>query len=183
MMDQLTMTQQKNREVKVKKTLFYPNLYTKHTKLTRYTESYSYGWLWTIRILVHILKGYIGKKVWTWGSKHRAGLVKTTVGRLRSTSSLPFLLTDFSNRSTAVACGAVIRALRKEDGPARILQTSYGFLRTEPYRAHEAHASQKPKRDKIDGLDYIDNTIEWMINKVAIPRTFLNINPLSVKVP
>jgi hypothetical protein len=32
---------------------------------------------------------------------------------------------------------------------------------------HEAHASQKPKPDKIDGLDYIDNTIEWMINKVA----------------
>jgi hypothetical protein len=86
---------------------------------------------------------------------------------LRFASSPSLSLTDLSNRSTAVACGAVIRALRKEDGPARILQSSYGFLRTEPYGTQEAHASQKPKPDKIDGLDYIDNTIEWMIHKVA----------------
>jgi hypothetical protein len=103
----------------------------------------------------------------TWGSECRVGLVKITVGRDSFASSLSLSLTDLSNRSTAVACGAVIRALRKEDGPARILQSSYGFLRTEPYGTQEAHASQKPKPDKIDGLDYIDNTIEWMINKVA----------------
>jgi len=82
-------------------------------------------------------------------------------------SSPSISLTDLANRSTAVACGAVIRALRKEDGPARILESSYGFLRTEPYGTQEAHASQKPKTDKIDGLDYIDDTIEWIINKVA----------------
>jgi hypothetical protein len=103
----------------------------------------------------------------TGGSEYRVGLVKITVGRDSFASSLSLSLTDLSNRSTAVACGAVIRALRKEDGPARILQSSYGFLRTEPYGTQEAHASQTPKPDKIDGLDYIDNTIEWMINKVA----------------
>ena len=25
-----------------------------------------------------------------------------------------------------------------------------------------------PKTDKIDGIDYIDNTVQWIINKVAI---------------
>lgn len=72
-----------------------------------------------------------------------------------------------SPRSTAVACGAVIRALKKEAGPARILQSSYGFLRTEPYGTHEAHASQEPKPDKVDGLDYIEDTIDWVITKVT----------------
>ena len=105
----------------------------------------------------------------TWGSEYRVGLVKITVGRDNFPSFPSLSLTDPSNRSTAVACGAVIRALRKEDGPARILQSSYGFLRTEPYGTQAAHTGQKPKPDKVDGLDYIDDTIEWMINKVATP--------------
>jgi hypothetical protein len=40
-------------------------------------------------------------------------------------------------------------------------------LRTEPFGTQAAHANQEPKPDKIDGLDYIDNTIEWVVNKVA----------------
>ena len=73
------------------------------------------------------------------------------------------------NSSTAVACGAVLRALRKEDGPARTLQSSYGFIRTEEYGTKEAHMSQEPTIDKIDGRKYIDNTIEWFISKVLRP--------------
>jgi hypothetical protein len=120
----------------------------------------------------------------TWGSEYRVGLVKTTVGRDSFASSPSLSLTGLSNRSTAVACGAVIRALRKEDGPARILQSSYGFLRTEPFGTQAAHTSQKPKPDKIDGLDYIDNTIEWVVNKVAtaFPLSLSSCNGQSVGV-
>ena len=87
----------------------------------------------------------------------------------------------------AVSQGAVLRALRKEDGPNRVLQSSYGFLRSEPYRdksefeeahkreeAHkleEAHKQQAPWRDSIDGLQYIENTIRWEIHKVGRPRS------------
>jgi hypothetical protein len=83
--------------------------------------------------------------------------------------TISHLLMSPSNRSTAVARGAVLRALRKEDGPARILESSYGFVRTELYGTQEAHSTQTPKRDKIDGFDYIDDTIEWIINKVETP--------------
>lgn len=79
-----------------------------------------------------------------------------------------------ANRSTAVACGAVIRALRKEEGPERVLQSSYGFLRTEPFGSHTEHEGQKPKPDRIDGLEYIENTIDWVINKVRSCMHFLS---------
>jgi hypothetical protein len=68
-----------------------------------------------------------------------------------------------------VAQGAILRAARKEDGPARILQSSYGFLRSERYQAYREHAGQDPVRDRGDGLLYIDHTIEWMIHGVANP--------------
>jgi len=68
-----------------------------------------------------------------------------------------------------VAVGAVLRALRKEDGPARIIQSSYGFLRTEPYEpeAIEAHKDVHPWFDPLDGMKYIKNTILWFIRKVC----------------
>ncbi|OQV02278.1 hypothetical protein CLAIMM_07504 isoform 3 [Cladophialophora immunda] len=69
--------------------------------------------------------------------------------------------------STAVAKGAILRAARKEDGPARILQSSYGFLRSERYLEFQEHAGQTPVRDRADGLLYIDHTIEWMIHSVT----------------
>ena len=75
----------------------------------------------------------------------------------------------------AVAQGAVLRALRKEEGPDRILQSSYGFLRSEPYMQEkeyeEAHRQQKPWRDPVDGLKYIENAICWEIQKVIWAQT------------
>lgn len=67
-----------------------------------------------------------------------------------------------------MARGAVLRALRKEDGPARVLQASYGFIRTEVYNTEVEHLGQVPITDKIDGKQYIDNAIEWVIKKVRI---------------
>jgi hypothetical protein len=69
-----------------------------------------------------------------------------------------------------------LRALRKEDGPNRVLQCSYGFLRSEPYMDQHvdknAHAQQAPWQDPIDGLDYIENTIRWDIHKARDALTF-----------
>ena len=75
-----------------------------------------------------------------------------------------------------MARGAVLRALRKEDGPARVLQASYGFIRTERYNTEVEHVGQVPVTDKIDGNQYIDNTIDWVIKKVSI-RPFHSVIP------
>jgi hypothetical protein len=71
-----------------------------------------------------------------------------------------------------VARGAVLRALRKEDGPDRIIQSSYGFLRTEPWEpdVFEAHKEAHPRYDKTDGERYVKNTIDWLIKKVSIAK-------------
>jgi hypothetical protein len=68
--------------------------------------------------------------------------------------------------------GAVLRALEKEDGPARITQSSYGFLRTEPHEPEvlAAHKEVRPTIDKLDGKDYVRNTIDWLVKKVSGTR-------------
>ncbi|ORY16547.1 Hsp70 family protein-like protein [Clohesyomyces aquaticus] len=70
-----------------------------------------------------------------------------------------------SSPSTAVARGAVLRALNKEHGPARKSQCSYGFLRTEPYEPenYPAHAKTRCKIEPTDGMKYVDNAIHWLI--------------------
>jgi hypothetical protein len=69
--------------------------------------------------------------------------------------------------------------LRKEDGPARIVQSSYGFLRIEPHEPEvwEAHRNIHPWYDKVDGLYYVKDTIDWLIKKVG--RAALQISRLS----
>ena len=83
-----------------------------------------------------------------------------------------------SPRGTAVAHGAVLRALRKEDGPARIVQSSYGFLRTEPHEPEEweAHKNVRAWYDKVDGQMYVKNTIDWLIKKVSHVPSVLNLS-------
>ncbi|OCL14979.1 hypothetical protein AOQ84DRAFT_307992 [Glonium stellatum] len=68
---------------------------------------------------------------------------------------------------TAVASGAILRALNKEDGPARFIRSSYGFLRTEPYEPEvtPAHVGVKPSYDHLDGNQYIRDTIDWVVKK------------------
>jgi hypothetical protein len=76
-------------------------------------------------------------------------------------------------RDTAVASGAVLRALNRELGPVRIIQSSYGYLRTEPWDpdAIEAHRISKIKQaDPNDGDLYVKNTICWVLKKVRRRR-------------
>jgi hypothetical protein len=71
-------------------------------------------------------------------------------------------------RSTAVARGAVLRALNKRFGPSRITQSSYGFLMSEPYDPSiEAHRKTVCRINKADGLKYVDGTIRWEIQAVS----------------
>ncbi|KAH7083967.1 hypothetical protein FB567DRAFT_581428 [Paraphoma chrysanthemicola] len=67
--------------------------------------------------------------------------------------------------STTVARGAVLRALNKKDGPARITQCSYGFLSSMPYEPEEfdAHKGTKCRINAADGERYVDGVIKWVI--------------------
>ncbi|KAF5857425.1 hypothetical protein ETB97_005772 [Aspergillus alliaceus] len=86
------------------------------------------------------------------------------------------LLLPPSVSCTAVASGAILRALRKEDGPARAIFSSYGVMRAEPYdRDNKAHVEQVKKRtyDAHDKNPYIKKTITWFANRgdVLEPRS------------
>jgi hypothetical protein len=73
---------------------------------------------------------------------------------------------------TAVASGAVLRALNRADGPTRVIQSSYGFLRNEPWAPDriDAHRHSNPQRaDPNDGDRYVKNTIYWVVKKVSPP--------------
>ena len=80
--------------------------------------------------------------------------------------------TDETISSTAVACGAVLRALRKEDGPSRLMQCGYGFLTDEPWDddSHEAHKGIKPYHDILNNKYYVKETLDWIFTKVRHRR-------------
>jgi len=68
---------------------------------------------------------------------------------------------------SAVARGAVLRALRKEFGPHRITRSSYGVLQSEFYdERNPKHRKFGVSRHPADGELYIMNTIHWVIDKV-----------------
>ncbi|KAH1348934.1 hypothetical protein KXX14_002897 [Aspergillus fumigatus] len=101
-------------------------------------------------------KGIIVKKVLLIGGRS-VEIVGSPVGLLRP-----------NVRDTAVASGAVLRALNQELGPIRIIQSSYGYLRTEPWDPEliKAHNSSKPKQvDPNNGDLYVKNTICWVLKK------------------
>ncbi|KAF7593676.1 hypothetical protein BBP40_011086 [Aspergillus hancockii] len=86
------------------------------------------------------------------------------------------LLLPPSISGTAVASGAILRALRKEDGPARAIFSSYGVMRAEPYdKENKAHVEQVKYRryDSHDRNPYIKKTIAWFVNRGDIlePRS------------
>ncbi|EAU31233.1 predicted protein [Aspergillus terreus NIH2624] len=69
---------------------------------------------------------------------------------------------------TAVASGAVLCALKKEDAPARTIFSSYGLKITEPFdNANPAHVEQIKSRqpDPNDRQPCIRDTILWFVNK------------------
>ena len=77
--------------------------------------------------------------------------------------------------TSAVARGAVLRALNKEDGPRRVCRSSFGFLRQEEYDAFPEHkeAGVKPKKDSVDRCPQVNDTIYWVLEAVSKVQTTL----------
>jgi hypothetical protein len=72
-------------------------------------------------------------------------------------------------REVAVSHGAILRAWNKEDGPARLTNSSYGFQIMEEYnpdKIKEHLEVKKPFFDKLDGMKYVRDIIEWHVFKV-----------------
>jgi hypothetical protein len=71
--------------------------------------------------------------------------------------------------SSAVARGAVLRALDKRNGPSRISRSSFGVLRHERYGAFEEHSEENvvPERDDVDHDNFVRDTIYWLIQEVS----------------
>lgn len=80
---------------------------------------------------------------------------------------------------SAVARGAVLRALRKENGPQRYIRSSYGVLRSIPYdHSNLKHRRFRVERSATDGELYVTHTIHWILEKVRLP-----IHQISTVVP
>jgi len=79
------------------------------------------------------------------------------------------LVEDAKTSNAAVSSGAVLRALNKENGPRRFAQSSYGFLRREPFQplVFKAHSHTRPKRDSIDGELYVE-VINYFMRKGSL---------------
>ncbi|KAJ8062988.1 hypothetical protein OCU04_008233 [Sclerotinia nivalis] len=75
------------------------------------------------------------------------------------------LVADKHKCITAVASGAVLRALDKKNGPERISQSSYGFLRHEPWepKVYPGHERAKPEESELDGEKYVATIDYFMI--------------------
>ena len=80
------------------------------------------------------------------------------------------LLVPEKFRTSAVARGAVLRALRKEHGPERRSRSSFGFKRHELHDPDNVpqHKGVSVKIDPVDGFETIDNTIFWVIQQVSL---------------
>lgn len=72
-------------------------------------------------------------------------------------------------KTTAVARGAVLRALDKRNGPSRISRSSFGFLRHERYGEADEHseANVTPTIDDVDHDEFVRDTIFWLIKAVS----------------
>lgn len=74
------------------------------------------------------------------------------------------------DRVTAVSCGAVLAALNKNNGPARMAQSSYGIFRKELWQptvpGFEAHRNCIAKTCSIDDQKYL-YVVNYFVFKVS----------------
>ena len=72
----------------------------------------------------------------------------------------------------AVASGGVLRALNKQYGPSRKMRTSIGIGRKIPFEPtervqHVGLPRRFIKHDKLDDIEYVENSIEWFLKPVS----------------
>ncbi|OKL63609.1 hypothetical protein UA08_00508 [Talaromyces atroroseus] len=81
-------------------------------------------------------------------------------------SGLNILKNEEGDMAVAVSHGAVFRALNKEYGPRRQLQSNFGFLQIVEYnRKLRAHRAGFRTRNGINGKEYMYDVIDWVIKK------------------
>lgn len=79
----------------------------------------------------------------------------------------PANLLPSGQSANAVSAGAVLRAFKKEDGPTRKLQSSYGLIRKEPLnRDYEGHRRGQKTWDDLEATYFVKDTILWKFVKV-----------------
>ncbi|KAB8293932.1 hypothetical protein EYC80_009405 [Monilinia laxa] len=118
-----------------------------------------------------VAKGLVVKKVFLVGGFGASPSLKSYLKQwLREKSEqVNFnieLVADKRKCITAVASGAVFRALDKKNGPERISQSSYGLLRLEPWepRMYPGHGGAKPpETSELDGERYVPTIDYFMI--------------------
>ncbi len=102
--------------------------------------------------------------------------LKKVLRRERNRLGQPIDLELSRHVQSAVARGAVLRALRKEDGPERFTRSSYGILRSERYNEEDLkHRKFRVTRSPADGELYIMDTIFWVIEKVCWTPTVVQV--------
>ncbi|KIM98784.1 hypothetical protein OIDMADRAFT_181289 [Oidiodendron maius Zn] len=98
--------------------------------------------------------------------------LKKALRKERNFLDMPIELETPHYIQSAVARGAVLRALRKDFGPHRYTRSSYGVLRSEQCDLNNPkHKKFRARRDRVDGELYIMDTIEWLIEKGSYVET------------
>ncbi|KAI2609234.1 hypothetical protein GGR54DRAFT_643547 [Hypoxylon sp. NC1633] len=98
------------------------------------------------------------------GSPSLQGYLERRLHALSSTLGLNVSFDAQEHNVTAVASGAVLRALNKNNGPERYVKSSYGIRRDETAGSYREHGKAKTFRDPVDGLTYV-RTIDWKLKR------------------
>ncbi|KAG4032827.1 hypothetical protein MFRU_006g02900 [Monilinia fructicola] len=123
-----------------------------------------------------VAKGLVVKKVFLVGGFGASPSLRSHLEQWlqRKSEALDFnigLIADKRKCITAVASGAVLRALDKKNGPERISQSSYGFLRYElwePQRWHGHKKAKEPEANELDGEKYVPTVDYFMVKGHSI---------------
>ncbi|KAH6723782.1 hypothetical protein BKA61DRAFT_626706 [Leptodontidium sp. MPI-SDFR-AT-0119] len=101
-----------------------------------------------------------------------ASFLKNFARELKLPYEVRLITTNDQESVTAVASGAVLRTLNKQQGPTRKAYSSFGFLRIEPFSPDkiEGHRLTKPLRDEVDGEEYV-TVIDYFMVKGTIIRS------------
>ncbi|KAK8876951.1 Hsp70 chaperone protein [Apiospora arundinis] len=89
--------------------------------------------------------------------------IENHLGKFNAENDCRIRLIKPRHATTAVASGAVLRAFNKELGPKRMARSSYGILRTEPFREYEEHEGLHAYYNPYDGQPYIKDTVDWIL--------------------
>lgn len=96
--------------------------------------------------------------------------IRDVLSRERNVLGQPIRLVLPRHVDSAVARGAVLRALNKEDGPRRFTRISYGIIRSNLYDPDlPEHQGLRGRIWAVDGQLYIEKCIHWQILVVGCP--------------